>query len=129
MRESFVNKYIIKIESGHLGNTNYKIISTPSGFTELLQKLQEKLNRIKQLSENDPQYRIPTTFVWSDCATLYPGRTSRIYLSFSVEDNLDAYHRKPTHIKQLTRVIGLLIVIGIIILALIGGVTIVRALF
>ena len=129
MSESFVNNYVIQIMSGHPGNTNYEIISTKDGFASLISSLQQKLDRIEQLSEINPQRKNSPTLLWSDYATLVPGRTSRIYLSFAVDNDLMDYHVGPTIAKRIVRVLGFLSILGLLIFAFIGAVSIFRGIF
>ncbi len=53
-------------------------------------------------------------------ATIAYGETSRIYLTFALSPDLDAYHVRPRRIRELLSFFGCLGIIAVLILALIG---------
>jgi hypothetical protein len=126
MDETFENEYVIKVESQSHGNTSYKVVSTLGGFERLLAELQPQVENIKRLSEKDPQYLVPRKLLWSKYATVAPGRTSRIYLSFELDTNLAEYHRRTLLQRAPLEYLFLAIIAGVLILAGIGVYAIVR---
>jgi len=120
MAESLKNKYAIEVESGHPGFTNYKIISTPAGFDTMLSELQRKVEVIRKRTESDQQFRISRQLLWNGNATLVPGRTSRIYLSFEIDGDLEKYHYKTFRETVLFEYLMLGILAGVLIFAGIG---------
>lgn len=126
MEESHLNRFVIRIESGHPGYTDYKIISTPDGFKEMLQTIQPKIDGIENRRKEDPQFEFSRHLLFSEYATLDPGKTSRIYVSFDVDSDLEKYHRPP---NRFTKLFGGIFNWMIIILAAIGVGSILRLLF
>jgi hypothetical protein len=58
--------------------------------------------------------------LWNKYATIAYGETSRIYLTFALSPDLDAYHVRPRRIRELLSFFGCLGIIAVLILALIG---------
>jgi hypothetical protein len=125
MSDSYVNNYVIQIESGH-GNTNYKIISTREGLTELVRTLTAKLEIPEQHLPNTWKTEDSSFLLWSDYATVAQGQTARIYLSFALAKDLASYHTRPSLFKRFLFFLGCIFVVGILVLAVIGGVTVIR---
>ncbi len=125
MSESYINKYIIEVNSSH-ANTNYKVISTREGLTAMARTLLEKLEQPQQNLRRERQSEDSPIFLWSDYATIARGRTARVYLSFALAKDLDSYHIPPNRLKRFAVLFGLIVAIAILALAVVGIVAIVR---
>jgi hypothetical protein len=125
--ENYVNRYVIKRGGGHRW-TQYHIVSTLSGYKEMLRSLEATVSGLDDRSSSDPQFKIPTRQIWGSTATLSPGMTSFIYLSFDIEPNLDAYHKKRFWRRSLFEYLFLLLFLAILILAGIGAIALIRLL-
>lgn len=85
MSNSYVNKYVIQVETGH-GNTNYKIISTREGFTELAHTLNAKLEKPEQSLRNQWHGKILLFFFGVILQLLLKDKRRKfIYLSSSMK--------------------------------------------
>ncbi len=115
MSNSYVNKYVIQVESGH-GNTNYKIISTRKGLTELVIALTTKLEKPEQSLRNQWQGKDSPIFLWSDFATIAQGQTEKIYLSIILDKDLTSYHIRPSILKRFLFFLGYIFVVIILVL-------------
>jgi len=127
MEETFKNRYVIKVEGGH-GWTHYHIVSTLSGFKEMLNSVRASVDGIEYMSEKDPQFEVPIKSLWGDNATLAQGRTSKIYLSFDLDRDLSAYHKRRFWQRPVGQIILFLVFISIMLLALVGLFSVIRLL-
>ena len=120
MSEFYINKYVVKVTTGHLRYTSYTLLSTREDMKTLVDKLSAALNLPEEnllsqwLTAEEP------TELWSDYATIAYGETSRVYLSFAFVNNLNVYHVQPKPWKAWLSVLGCLAVIALFALAVIG---------
>jgi hypothetical protein len=128
MKEDFVNRYVIKQNGSHRW-THFHIISTLSGYNEMLRALQATIGGLEYQSSKDPQFKIPGRQIWGANATLATGRTSFIYLSFDIEPDLASYHEKRFWRRSWIEYVLLLIFAVILVLAGIGAISVLRAIF
>ncbi len=126
MRKEHENNYVIKVEYSHPGNTEYKIISTLDGYREMLRKLSATIDGFDHRKAAEPQHKFSKLRIWGDYATLFPGKTSRIYLSLEVDESLAHYSKKPGFLKIFLRNLFSYVVL---ILAAVGFATALKWLF
>lgn len=126
MSDSYVNNYVIQIESSSHGNTNYKIISTREGLTKLVRGLNANLEIPEQYLPNEWKTENSSFLLWGDYATVAQGQTARIYLSFVLAKDLASYHTHPSIFRRFLFFLGCVFVVGILVLAIIGAVAIIK---
>ena len=120
MTESFTNKYVISVTTGHPGATSYDVVSTREALTEMARALLNKLNDADGAPAGNLQAQTSPLLLWSDYATIAHGKTSRVYLSFFIAEDLATYHGGPSLLKRAANLLGFFLIIGLLVLAGIG---------
>ncbi len=126
MEETFVNDFVVRVESGHPGYVSYQIIATPDSLLALSQELKDEAEKYKraQPSTISPiEHRDKHTpyrgeaLLLSKYATQDKGKSSRVSIAFMAADDLSRYHVQP---KSSWNNLLLLFVLGVVCLAGIG---------
>ena len=126
MNDRFSNGFVVKVEHGHSGFTDYKVISTLDGYKELLRVLTPQIEGLQNRLENESNFRETDRLLFSEYATLYPGITSRVQVSFLLDTNLEKYHEPPRLLNRAANKVAVLLWIA---LALIGLISVARFVF
>lgn len=115
MQESFINKYVVDVKAGHPGYTSYTILSTREDMTAMVEALSKALAG----TDSAQSASSLTGLLWSQYATQAGGSTSRVYLSFRLAQDLDAFHR-PSLASRLRPWLGVTCLLYFFALALTG---------
>ena len=128
MSETFSNNYVIQVESSHRWTT-YKIISTQAGYAEMLRSVNAKIEGLESRTRSDPDFSVRPQMLWSSEATLAPGKTSFIAISFELDTDLDAYHKPPLWSGCVFEYWLIALVLLVLVLAGVGLLTALRFVF
>jgi len=91
MEEFFTNDYVVEVESGHPGYTDYKLIATPESWRTLAAELVNAAEKPGGADESKRNER-GELLLLSKYATISKGKTSRVSISFYAAKDLTAHH-------------------------------------
>ena len=124
MEEFFVNDFVIKVETGHPGYIDYKIIATPTSLRVLVDQLAEAAARLEAAGDSQG-YGTGASPLLHKYATVSGGQTSRVTISFHAARDLTAHHVRPTRLQNLRNNLSCLLLLlaaaGIVYLAGVGA--------
>jgi hypothetical protein len=128
MEEFFTNDYVVRVETGHPGYINYKLIATPEAWQVLASQLISAVQRAER-NNNSQQNGSGETLLAQKYATVSRGKSSRVSISFYAAQDLAAHHTRPTGWRKFWNNVScwlmLLIILVVIYLAGVGASTLI----